>query len=88
MPVSVTVIVKMVNDAACDPDRKKLSLITLTSWLVKEGYLKVHGTEPGKHKKVLTDQSASIGMSSEMREGARGIFEIMLYDKKPSVFYS
>jgi hypothetical protein len=36
-PVSITIFVKMVNDAVCEPDRKKLSVITVTSWLVKEG---------------------------------------------------
>lgn len=85
-PVSVSVFVKAVNDAACDPARKKLSVITVTNWLVKEGYLTAQETETGKHRKVLTDKSALIGMSSEMRENARGTFEIMLYDKNAQRF--
>lgn len=85
-PVSVSALVKAVNDAVADPGRKKLAVITVTSWLAKEGYLKTQETEPGKHKKVLTDKSASIGMSSELREGTRGTYEIMLYDKKAQRF--
>ncbi len=85
-PVSVSIFVKAVNEAACDPERKKLSFAAVTNWLVKEGYLMAQETEPGKRKRVLTDKSASIGMSSEMREGTRGTFEIMLYDSKAQRF--
>lgn len=85
-PVSISLFVKAVNDAATHPGRKKLAVITVTSWLTKEGYLQAQETEPGKHRKVLTDKSASIGMSSEMRETARGAFEIMLYDKNAQRF--
>jgi hypothetical protein len=84
--IPVSIIVKAVNDAASDPIRKKLSVITVTNWLVKEGYLIAQETEPGKHKKVLTDKSRSIGMSSEQREGSRGTYEIMLYDKNAQRF--
>lgn len=85
-PIPVSVFVKAVNDAAWGPDRKKLSAVTVANWLVNEGYLKIQETEPGKHKKVLTDKSASIGMSSEMRDGMRGTYEIMLYDSKAQRF--
>jgi hypothetical protein len=85
-PVSVSIFVKSVNDTVADTGRKRLSAVTVTNWLVKEGYLKAEETEPGKHKKVLTDRSASIGMSSETRESMRGTFEIMLYGPKAQRF--
>ncbi len=85
-PIPVSVFVKAVNEAAFEPPRKKLSVLSVTNWLVKEGYLKSLETEPGSHKRVLTETSASIGMSCEQREGARGAYEIMLYDKNAQRF--
>lgn len=85
-PVPVSIIVKAVNDAVADPGRKKLSVITVTNWLVKQGYLNEQETEPGKHRKALTQKSAMIGMTSEMRKGARGAYEIMLYDSNAQRF--
>jgi hypothetical protein len=84
--VPVSIIVKAINDAACEPLRKKLSVISVTNWLVREGYLAEQETEPGKHKKILTDKSRKIGMSSEQREGSKGTYEIMLYDKNAQKF--
>jgi hypothetical protein len=84
--IPVTIIVKAINEAASDPIRKKLSVITVINWLVREGYLLVQETEPGKHKKVLTDKSRSIGMSSEPREGVKGTYDIILYDKRAQRF--
>ncbi len=86
IPVPVSIFVKAVNDAVADPGRKKLSAVSVTKWLVREGYLNEQETEPGKHRKMLTDKSAHIGITSEQREGARGAYEIMLYDKKAQKF--
>jgi hypothetical protein len=85
-PVPVSVFVKTVNDALGDLERKKLAATTITGWLVKEGYLKEQETEPGKHRKVPAEASASIGISSEQREGARGAYDIILYNKDAQRF--
>lgn len=85
-PIPISILIKAINEAACDPIRKKLSVITVTNWLLRKGYFTEQETEPGKHKKLLTDKSRSIGMSSEQREGAKGAYEIMLYDKRAQKF--
>lgn len=85
-PISVSVFVKAVNDAANVPARKKLSVLSVSNWLMKEGYLKMQEIEEGIHKRTLTEKSAGVGMSSELREGARGKYDIILYDKNAQRF--
>lgn len=83
--VPVSIFVKAANEAVSLPARKKLSVLSVTNWLMKEGYLKTVEAE-GSHKRTLTDKSESIGMSCELREGARGTYEIMLYDTQAQRF--
>ncbi len=80
--VSISVIVKAVNDAVGDPRRKKLTHTTLLKWLVDEGFLRVVQDGDNKTHKELTEKSAGIGMSSEVRDGQGGAYTIILYNRQ------
>ncbi len=85
-PVSISVFVKAVNDAAGDAGRKKLTHTTLTKWLVDEGFLRVVQDGDNKTHKELTEKSAGIGMSSEVRDGQSGAYTIILYNRQAQQF--
>jgi hypothetical protein len=80
------VFVKAVNDAINDAQRKKLTHTTLTKWLVEEGFLRVIQDDDNKTHKELTEKSAGIGMTSEVRDGQNGSYTIILYNRQAQQF--
>lgn len=85
-PVSISVFVKAVNDAVGNDGMKKLTHTTLTKWLVDEGFLRVVKDDESKTHKELTEKSAGIGMSSEVRDGQSGAYTIILYNRQAQQF--
>ena len=84
--VSISVFVKAVNDAVGNDGMKKLNHTTLTKWLVDEGFLRVVQDGDNKTHKELTEKSAGIGMSSEVRDGQSGAYTMDLYNRQAQQF--
>jgi hypothetical protein len=85
-PVSISIFVKAVNDAVGDTGRKKLTHTTLTKWLVEKGFLRVVQDGDNKTHKELTEKSAGIGLSSEVRNGQSGAYTAILYSMQAQQF--
>jgi len=85
-PVSISAFVKAVNDAVGDAGRKKLTHTILTKWLVEIGYLRVVQDADNKTHKELTEKSAEIGISSELRNGQSGAYTAILYSRQAQQF--
>lgn len=85
-PVSISAFVKAVNDAVGNDGMKKLTHTTLTKWLVEEGFLRVVKDDENKTHKELTEKSAGIGMSSEVRDGQSGAYTMILYNRQAQQF--
>ena len=80
VPISVSEITKRINDLI-DPDVvTKLKYSSITSYLVKCGYLVEREFAEGKKTKVPTERGKAIGITREERQGLNGSYHITLYD--------
>ena len=61
---------------------KKLKASQITNWLMQKGFLTETVSDDGKSFKVLTNTSASIGISSIKKESAYGrIYDVNVYNR-------
>ncbi len=66
-------------------DCKKLSTTTITNWLLEKGFLE-EVIINDKKKRVPSVLGRNIGISSEVREGIRGTYTLILYNRKAQQF--
>lgn len=84
--VSISVFVKAINDAVNDIGRKKLAATTVTRWLEEQGLLRTEPDWRGKNRRVLTENSSKMGITSKIKEYQFGSYELILYDAKAQKF--
>ena len=85
-PISVSEIAKRINDLV-DPDAvKKLKYSSITSFLLKSGFLVEHEYSEGKKTKIPTDSGKSIGISREERIGQNGPYYVTVYNSEAQQF--
>ena len=71
-PIPISAFCYKINEVIDRTKMKQLQAVQITSWLVKEGYLREIKSEGGKSFKILTEKSRSIGMTSIQRTSSYG----------------
>jgi hypothetical protein len=84
-PVTISILVRSINEAVSDRHMKKLSPTAVTAWLVEQGYLKVVEDARGRHKDI-TPKSREVGISAEDRIGPGGPYLAILYSRRAQQF--
>lgn len=85
-PIRITQLVELVMNAINDPDRKRLKTTTITSWLIKKGFMSKQADADGKSKRLPTAMGERIGLSSKLREGQYGIYQAVYYSEEAQRF--
>lgn len=72
-PVQITRLVQAVRDR-CDPEGTgpRLGAVTVTNWLVSQGYLEDQTDASGKRRRAPTARGAEIGITAQPAEGVNG----------------
>ena len=81
----VSELVKHINDSVADEGRKKLRTVTISRWMVYNGFLREADNGRNKYKD-LTEYSGSIGLESQMGIGAYGEYTIVRYTPEAQRF--
>ncbi len=82
---TITVFVREINKVLPE-DRKPLSVSTVTSWLVRSGYMDEVSKEDGRKARIPSDLGKSIGLSSELKSGPNGEYTSVTYDANAQRF--
>ena len=81
-PIPISVFTYRINDHIDAAAMKKIRASQITSWLMSEGYLDEIENEGGKKFKILTEKSASVGISAQERKSEYGnVYKVNLYSK-------
>lgn len=83
--VSISKIVKNINDLINDEKMNKLKSTEVTGWLISIGLLE-EKVNNGKKLKVPTELGKNVGMYIEHRVGNFGGYDIVIYKKKMQEF--
>lgn len=86
-PIPISVFTYKINEHVDNTKMKKIKASQITSWLMKEGYLAEFKTEDGKIFKILTNKSATVGISAQDRKSEYGrVYKVNLYSEKAQRF--
>lgn len=86
-PIPISVYTYKINEHVDNTNMKKLKASQITSWLMKEGYLTEFEAEDGKIFKILTDKSATVGISAQDRKSKYGrTYKVNLYNAQAQRF--
>lgn len=81
-PITISRFTYTINASIDSRKMKKIKASQITEWLMKMGFLSDTISEDGKHFKVLTEKSATIGISSIKKESAYGrVYDVNLYNR-------
>lgn len=83
--LTISKIVKAINDIKNNEYMKKLKVVDLTNWLVSIGLLEVKERN-NKKIKLPTEEGIKMGMIVENRYGLYGNYSVVLYTKKMQEF--
>ena len=64
---------------------RDLRCTSITNWLLSLEYLKVV-QQDGKNRKLPTQMGKNLGMYTQVRDGYRGRYEVVLYNKNVQIF--
>ena len=81
----VSNLAKKISELKASDDMKNLKCTSINNWLLSLGYLKVV-EQDGKNKKVPTQMGEKLGMYTQVRNGYRGRYEVVLYNKNAQTF--
>ena len=84
-PVTISELVKIINEVADNNEFFKLSAVRAADWLLKEGYLQLKECD-GRREKVPTEKGSTLGISQEERTGSRGDYTVNLYSSEAQKF--
>lgn len=79
--LSISKIVKKINDLVSNENMTKLKATEVSNWLINIGLI-MEGTLYGKKVKRPTEKGKIIGMYIEHRIGTHGDYDIILYKKE------
>lgn len=86
-PIPISVFTYKINELIDNSKMKKLKASQITSWLLKEGYLGEYKDKDGKIFKVLTEKSATVGISAQDRKSDCGrIYKVNMYSEEGQRF--
>lgn len=79
-PIPASEIAKRINALVEDENTVKLSYSGITTWLAQIGMLEPVTTPEGKKTKYPTEIGKENGITLEERTGARGTYQVVVYD--------
>lgn len=85
-PIPASEIAKRLNDLVSDENMKKISYSMIASWLIEAGTLAQTISPAGVKKKYPTKIGMDLGISVENRIGAKGEYQVVLYDEQAQHF--
>lgn len=85
-PITISEIVRRINDLVPSENMKKLSSKAVLNWLVSIGVLTVETTATGKTARSPTPQGAMLGFSVAVRNGLNGQYTAVLYNREAQQF--
>lgn len=86
-PIPISAFVYSINEHVPADKMKKLKAVQVTSWLVKQGYLKEIEHDDGKKFKITTDKSEAIGISSKKKMSKAGRhYDVNFYNESAQHF--
>ncbi|MEA4941234.1 hypothetical protein SDC9_180564 [bioreactor metagenome] len=82
VPIPISMFAHRINEYVDEKIMKKIEASQITAWLLSQGYLSEVTSEDGRNFKILTEKSASIGITSEKRTSEAGrVYDVNLYNK-------
>lgn len=85
-PISVSEITKSINSIANLEKCNKLKYSQITAWLIEIGALTVQNDSNGNAKKRPTSQGEGLGISTEIRNGEYGVYQVVVYNEEAQQF--
>ena len=85
-PLTISEIVKRINDLVTDENMTKLTAPMVTEWLVNIGVLFIEMNTEGKNVKRPSPQGISLGISVEARTSMNGPYSAVIYNRDAQQF--
>ena len=85
-PVTVSVIAKRINEINPNENMKKISYKHITDWLISVGMLRSEEMPEGKTVKRPTESGSNLGIATELRNGMRGDYTVVVYNRNAQQF--
>jgi len=85
-PVRVTQLVEMISASVGNQQMKKLSVTTVTNWLLEKGFLEKQTAPDGKSRRVPTPNGIKIGLFTQTRQGQYGEYQAVYYSMEAQRF--
>ena len=84
--MTVSEIVRYLNDITDRRDSKRLTTTAITGWMVEQGFMKLVELSSGKMTKLPTPAGNEIGLFTEERTSQYGIFSVVLFSPAAQTF--
>ena len=81
----VSSLARKISDLKTNEDMRNLKCTSITNWLLSLGYLKIV-EQDGKNRKLPTQMGKNLGMYTQVRDGYKGRYEVVLYNKNAQIF--
>mgnify|MGYP000077278819 CR=1 FL=1 len=85
-PISISEVAKRINELIQPEEMKKLNYKFISDWLIQAGFLVVVQRDDGKTTKKPTEDGRRLGIATEQRQGSRGIYTVVIYNKAAQQF--
>ena len=85
-PIHISAITERINSLIDQEYMRRLSHRSITTFLEQEGYLAPYVDSQGKNKREPTEKGLSEGLSTEIRNGQYGSYQVILYDQHMQQF--
>lgn len=90
-PISISEFCSRINELADLTVCKKLSAAKVNEWLIRVRFLEVienteNSASSSKTKKYPTAQGFEMGISTELRQGSKGSYTVLLYNRNMQKF--
>lgn len=85
-PITISEIVKRINDLTLSENMTKLTTTVVMDWLISIDILRIELTAEGRSVKRPTSQGAMLGIGVEARNGLNGPYSVVVYDREAQQF--
>lgn len=86
VPIGISDIIDRMNDLINTDECKRISAVSVSSWLVDAGFLETYTRSDGRASKRPTKQGEEIGIVMEQRTGHYGEYSAVLYNENAQRF--
>ena len=85
-PIPISEITRRINELTQPEEMKKLNYKSILEWLIQAGFLVVVEEDDGKTARKPTENGERLGIAAEQRQGARGVYTVVVYNKAAQQF--